>query len=103
MAKMKFDGVVEAVRYQSEGKVDWVRAYVRRGPTFSDRVLLQRQALIDAIKLGKKFVTGKRVPYRASTFEIGEPIQVLDKSGRSVLVVGGEPSERDSLAGVPRI
>ena len=27
MAKQKFDGVVEAVRYTPSGQIEWVRAY----------------------------------------------------------------------------
>ena len=55
----KFDGVIEAVRYRG-GKIELVRAYERRGATFSDRVLLDRAALLDRLKKGKRFVTGQR-------------------------------------------
>ncbi len=37
----KIDGVIEAVRYKN-GQLIVVRAYERRGSTFSDRVLLER-------------------------------------------------------------
>lgn len=103
MAKQRFDGVIEAVRYKPEGKVDWVRAYLRRGPTFSDHVLLPRQSLIDLIKDGKLFMTGSRVLYKASTFEVVEPVRLLEKGGKSFLVAGGDSPEHDSLAGVPHI
>ena len=52
--KNKYDGVITAVRYSSEGAVDWVRAFERRGPTFSDRLKLHRDELVEAIKSGKK-------------------------------------------------
>ena len=103
MAKLKYDSVIEAVRYKSEGKVDWVRAYLRRGPTFSDHVLLQRQSLIDLIKQGKQFVTGNRVIFLASTFEVSDPVRVLEKNGKSYLVTGGDSPDQDSLPGVPQI
>ena len=34
MAKLKFDGLIEAVRYAPDGKIILVRAYERRGATF---------------------------------------------------------------------
>ena len=103
MAKLKYDGVIEAVRYRTEGKVDWVRAYLRRGPIFSDHVLLQRQSLIDLIKQGKQFVTGSRVQFYASTFKVSDPVRVLEKNGKFYLVTGGDAPDQDSLPGVPQI
>jgi len=103
MAKLKYDGVIEAVRYRPEGKVDWVRVYLRRGPTFSDHVLLQRQSLIDLLKQGKLFVTGKRVIYHANTFEVSDPVRVMEKNGKSYLVSSGNATDQDSLPGVPQI
>ena len=103
MAKTRYDGVIEAVRYKPEGRVEWVRAYLRRGPIFSDYILLQRQPLIDLIKQGKHFVTGRRVPYQANAFEISEPLQVVEKSGRSILVAGAHILDSDNLPGVPQI
>ncbi|MBN2547525.1 MAG: hypothetical protein JXB15_00080 [Anaerolineales bacterium] len=103
MAKPKHDGVVEAVRYEPEGRIKWVRAYLRRGPTFSDRVLLDRQTLIEKLKSGKKFYAGQRKPYLASTFDISAPLQVLVKNGKEVLVTGDLQVDRDCLDGVPVI
>ena len=48
----KFDGVIEAVRYKS-GKIEVVRAYERRGATFSDHVLLDRKELLERLRGGK--------------------------------------------------
>jgi len=103
MAKPKYDGVIEAVRYKPEGKVDWVRAYLKRGPTFSDHVLIQRQALIDMLKSGKKFMAGRRVLQKASTFEVTEAVRILEKNGRSILVTGVDNADQDHLADVPQI
>ena len=55
----QFDGVIEAVRYKG-GKIDIVRAYERRGATFSDHVLLTRKTLIERVEQGKRFVIGQR-------------------------------------------
>jgi hypothetical protein len=103
MAKPKFDGVVEAVRYTSDGQVDWVRAYLRRGPTFSDHQLLSRQTLIEDLKEGKKYLAGSRVPRMASTFKVSEPLRLLDRNGSEVLVTGELQADQDNLEGVPII
>jgi len=103
VAKQKYDGVVQAVHYKPDGQVDWVRAYLRRGPTFSDHVLLDRQTLLEQIKAGKRFWVGQRVPQLAGTFEVTEALHVVTKDGKEALVVGEESAERDHLKGVPVI
>lgn len=103
MAKPNFDGVIQAVRYRTDGQIDWVRAYLRRGPTFSDYVLLSRQDLIAAIKSGKRFVTGDRIPLLASTFKVCHPVQIVAKDGREILLAGEAQTDKDYLEGVPLI
>jgi len=103
MAKVKYDGVVEAVHYKPSGEVDWVRAYERRGPTFSDYVLVNRASLVERLKQGKIYLAGKRVRFKASTFEVTAPLKVLQVGGKDVLVVGDVHSERDHLNGIPMI
>jgi uncharacterized protein YjhX (UPF0386 family) len=95
----KFDGVIEAVRYKS-GKIEMVRAYERRGATFSDRVLLDRKTLIERLKKGKHFVTGQRKEYLASTFEVGKPVNVAGTEGKEVVTTTAQ-ADRDELEGVP--
>jgi hypothetical protein len=103
VTKQKFDGIVVAVRYQPNGQVAWVRAFLRRGPTFSDYILLDRQTLIQNLKDGKKYWAGQRTPQLASTFEVTQPLRVLTQDGRDILVLGDETADRDSLKGVPVI
>lgn len=103
MAKSKFDGVVEAVHYDSDGRVKWVRAYVRRGAIFSDRLLIERQALIEQIKAGKNFMTGRRVPLMGGTFEVAKPVRIVQNNGKEVLTTGESRTDRDHLDGVPVI
>lgn len=103
MARPKFDGVIEAVHYKPDGQVDWVRSYLRRGPTFSDRLLLDRQTLIEHLKAGKNYVAGQRVPQLASTFEVSVPIKVIQKDGEDIVVAGDVSADHDDLVGVPRI
>jgi hypothetical protein len=103
MAKQKFDGVVEAVHYAADGRVDWVRAYERRGPIFSDHVLLPRQALVERLEAGKRFLVGKRQAYQGATFDVSQPVRLA----QGVLVVGdnghSQHTSQDHLEGVPII
>jgi len=103
MARPKYDGVVEAVRYKPNGEIDWVRTYLRRGPTFSDHILLDRQALVEHIKAGKIFMAGKRIPQLASTFEVSSQIRLVQNQGKEVLISGDTRSDHDHLADVPLI
>lgn len=98
----KHDGIVEAVHYKS-GKIAWVRAYERRGPTWSDHVLLDRQTLIERLENKKKFFIGQRIINNASEFEIGERI-VLQKTDKGpVVTLKGVQTNKDHLEGVPVI
>jgi hypothetical protein len=84
MAK-KFDGVIEAVRYKN-GQIEVVRAFERRGATFSDRIMVARNELLERLKKGQKFVIGKRREFLASTFELQDkPLQVLDRNGKEII------------------
>ena len=95
----KFDGVIEAVRYKS-GKIEVVRAYERRGATFSDHVLLDRKTLLERLKHGKHFVTGQRKKYLASTFEVGKPVNLVGTDGREIVTTAAQV-DHDELEGVP--
>ena len=95
----RFDGVIVAARYQS-GKIEVVRAYERRGATFSDWVLLDRATLVEKLKNGKQFVTGQRKEYLASTFEVKKPVNLIGRDGSQVLTTLTE-GDQDRLEGVP--
>ena len=95
----KFDGVIVAARYEG-GKLEVVRAYERRGATFSDWVLLDRATLVEKLKNGKRFVTGQRKEYLASTFDVGKPVNLIGRDGSQVLTTLPE-SDQDHLEGVP--
>ena len=74
--KKSYDGVVTAVRYTSQGEIDWVRAFERRGFVFTDRVNLKRESLMERLMAGKRFKTGSRILYKGSDFEVYEDIKV---------------------------
>ena len=98
MAK-KVDGVIESVRYKN-GQIVMVRAYERRGATFSDHILLDRKELLERLKSGKKFVIGTRKEFMASTFEEGKPVQVLNRAGKDIISTRDE-SSHDELEQAP--
>lgn len=98
MAK-KIDGVIEAVRYKN-GQIMMVRAYERRGTTYSDCVLLDRKVLLDRLQKGQQFVTGSREELRASTFKVGKSVMVLKQDDRELLATH-ENATHDELEEVP--
>lgn len=97
----KFDGVIEAVRYNPDGQIALVRAYVLRGVTYSDRVLLDRATLVERLTQGKKFTTGQRKEFWGSTFELGKPLKVVRKNGGFVITTREEASQRDEVEETP--
>lgn len=99
----RFDLVIVAARYREAGSVEWVRAFERRGPTWSDRTLIRRDELIARIEAGEKAVTGARIPLQASSFKVGDEVRVEQRNGRPVLVAGGSKGEGDSLGGLPEV
>jgi hypothetical protein len=102
MAHVKYDGVIEAVRYAPPGRVAVVRAYERRGPTFSDRVLISRDELVRRLQAGQRFVAGERQPQLASTFTVASAICLVEKDGQKYLATADAPiAGSDSLVGVP--
>ena len=101
------DGVIEAVRYGPDGKISLVRVYERRGPTWSDRVLLDREQFIARLRTKKKFMIGERVSLLASTFDLAETVRLAGK-GEQESIQTGKPRHpelstafKDCLDGAP--
>ena len=97
---VKFDGMIEAARYSPNGSLIMVRAYVRRGATFSDYVLIDRKTLVERLRKGKKFVTGQRTNLMASTFETSKVVRLSGSKGAEVISTSAQ-TERDLLEEVP--
>ena len=97
MARIKYDGIIEAVRYTTAGKIDMVRFYERRGAIWSDRIILGRKDLVERLNKGKRFAAGTRKEFLGSSFETGLAVQHIEEH----LVTDGQPAKRDLLAGVP--
>ena len=102
MAKKNFDGIIEAVRYARNGQIDFVRAYERRGDTFSDRVLIDRKTLLARLRSRKRFVIGRRLQFLASTFENAREVHLVQQNGNEFVSTRAEGT-RDELEGAPLI
>jgi hypothetical protein len=59
--------------------------------------------LVKKLKGGKRFLTGQRKTYLASTFDSSQPVRLVPRDGLEVLVVGDAQAEQDHLEGVPII
>jgi hypothetical protein len=88
------DVVVEAVRYEN-GKIRWVRAFERRGATYSDWLLMERADLAERLKKGKRVVLGSRTENMASTFETGGQVFLADSDA----IATRKDSKSDNLEG----
>jgi hypothetical protein len=100
--KPNYDGVIEAVHYSPNGMIDTVRLYERRGATFSDRVLVKRDALVKGILSGKKFVTGRRTENMGSVFEHIVPVRLIEDGGNKLVTNDKPVHDHDTLGGTPR-
>lgn len=99
MAK-KFDGVIEAVHYKN-GQIQIARVFERRGATFSDRILINREELLNRLKKGQKYVIGRRKELLAGTFEVQEkPVKVLDHNGKEIISTRPD-ADHDELEQAP--
>ena len=102
MIKQKpFEGVIETVRYAADGKIEWVRAYERRGFVFTDHFLLDRAQLIERLKIGQRFFTGQRKHKMGNDFNLQHPVQLVQHNGDDFVVVEGTQQKQDHLAGIP--
>jgi hypothetical protein len=99
----RVDGVIEAAHFGPEGHLLWVRAYERRGPTWSDLVLLDRAALIQRLKARKRFFVGARREFWASEFDLRAPLRLAQSSHGSFLISGEGNTNipQDQLEGIP--
>jgi len=95
----KPDGVIEAVRYKN-GQVAMVRAYERRGATFSDCILIERKDLLERLQKGAQFVVGLREHLRASTFRLGRSVLLAKQDGHEWIATRPDAT-RDELEGTP--
>ena len=101
MAQKRVDGLVEVVRYLPTGQIDMVRVYERRGPTYSDLILLDRKTLLARLKSRKKFMTGRRISLLGSSFETNDPLVIVHSADGDFITAGSSVIDRDDLNGTP--
>ena len=101
MAKIKYDGVIEAVRYLPDGKISLVRTYERRGPAFSDRILLSRSELVEQLQSGKQYVVGERIKLMGGMFNVSAPVKLIKGSENALWVSTKESVSCDDLQEAP--
>lgn len=100
MARLKYDGVIEAVRYSKDNKINEVRMYETRRLVFSDRFVIDRAELMRRLEKGKRIVTGQRKITWGNDFETGQ--RVLLRDGKmSIISTEDLAGEKEYLTGVP--
>jgi len=100
MTPKKIDAIVEAVRYDSSGQIEFVRVYKRIASTFADHSLLTRAELVEQLKKGAHFAAGTRQELMGATFDTGPELRLVANSAVQTTEAAGEG---DNLKGVPRI
>lgn len=95
----KFDAIIEAARFKN-GQIVYVRAYERRGPTFSDHILIDRKTLLEQMKNKKRFMTGARKEFLAGTFETRKNVQIIERDGNTIIATNPNALS-DELEGTP--
>ena len=101
--KRKVDGVIEAVHYDHDGKIKWVRMYERHGLVYADAKLFDRQELLKMIRDGKAIFGGKRKPGLGSVFELitEKPLQIEKSGNEEVITTGEQHPSKDLINAVP--
>lgn len=97
----KYDGVIEAVHYTLDGKIDWVRGYQRRGFVFSDMLILDRETLLTHLEDGDRIYIGQRQALMGNDFALGEVVRVEKQKSGEKIVAGKAQGDGDFLAGTP--
>ncbi len=101
MTDEKSDFVIEAVHYQPDGWIDFVRLYERRGSSYSDIVLCNREKILRILKTHKVIYTGVRLSGLASTFRLDSRVKMDKSSNKMVLHNTDEIPDIDLLLNVP--
>jgi hypothetical protein len=97
MANKRLDGIIEAVRYSADGKIALVRVYERHGAVWSDHVLLERNALTEQLKQGKRYMIGERKILLGGVFNTGSAVREME----GTICTEGQSGAHDLLTGVP--
>jgi hypothetical protein len=98
-AASDLDVVVVAARYAPDQSLATAQAYERRGPVWTDLVLLDRRTLIERLRSGKKVGVGQPLAVPGD-FAVRTRLVLGRENGHEVLRAAGTGSNGDDL-GVP--
>jgi hypothetical protein len=74
---------------------------MRHGSVFTDRIILSRQAFVEQLKQGKRYLVGQRILNMGGKFNVTQPVHLVRQDGHESIVVGDAHAARDTLPGVP--
>ncbi len=98
----EFDGVIDAVHHDADGKVVWARVYLRRWPhVYGGPQILPREVLIERLLAGQSFAVGRRQVFQGNLFEIQAPVRVSGQGGNVRLTL--QEGEFYELALAPKL
>ncbi|GEM_PF-1375764 len=92
----KWDAILIAARYGADGRLSLTQGYLRRGEVWGDKQLLDREALIEALRQGRRIAVGAPTDIPGE-FSIEAPVHLKQGSGGEILVVNGAAASRDAL------
>jgi len=94
------DLVLVAARFAGDTSLlSWAQAYERRGPIWTDILLLDREQLISRLRAKKRVFTG-RPRELSGDFDVISPVRLMQAAGTSVLRADGRDAPGDDL-GLP--
>ncbi|NPA93563.1 MAG: hypothetical protein GXO56_07785 [Chloroflexi bacterium] len=98
----EFDGVIDAVHHDADGKVAWARVYLRRWPhVYGGPQILPREVLVERLQAGQSFAVGRRQALWGNLFEIQAPVRVSGQEGDARLTL--QEGESYELASAPKL
>jgi hypothetical protein len=103
MNRNKADLIIEAVHHKRNGQIDFVRAYQKRGATYSDCILMKRQELLEMLAKGKHVVTGQRILFLGTTFSDQTSVSLLTVNNKPTITITGSIAYQKELAEAPII
>jgi hypothetical protein len=93
----KPNAIITAVHYTPGGRIETVRLFERRGATYSDRIHLKREALVEFLKGHKKVFVGQRQVFMASTFDLGKEVKFITPD----IITTDTNAQQDTLEDTP--
>jgi hypothetical protein len=103
MKKRSPDLIIEAAHFMPNGQLDYVRAYQKRGATYSDCLLLKRGQLVELIDGGLKAATGQRIHLMGNKFTRIIPVKLVSFNNHITFTTGDPVAGQKDLPDIPTI